>query len=276
MKGMALHWQVIIGLILGTIYAWMSVTWGWNQFTLDYIQPFGDIFINLLKLIAVPLVLFSIISGVTSLGNIQQLGRLGIKTLLTYVVTTMVAVVIGLALVNSFKPGEGSHNELLEANRIRYELWKNDHGIQALDDIHLMDDPARADQVAQLRLESPEPNEWVKDKLQKAANTKASGPLQPLVDVVSKNIFLSLTEMSMLQIIFFAIFFGIVVVGLPEERKSPLVKAMDALNEVFVQMVWVVMKAMPFFFFFLMAGQDDKATGTDPDMSQQLLTQLLR
>ena len=276
MKGMALHWQVIIGLILGTIYAWMSVTWGWNQFTLDYIQPFGDIFINLLKLIAVPLVLFSIISGVTSLGNIQQLGRLGIKTLLTYVVTTMVAVVIGLALVNSFKPGEGSHNELLEANRIRYELWKNDHGIQALDDIHLMDDPARADQVAQLRLESPEPNEWVKDKLQKAANTKASGPLQPLVDVVPKNIFLSLTEMSMLQIIFFAIFFGIVVVGLPEERKSPLVKAMDALNEVFVQMVWVVMKAMPFFVFALMAGQVVKAAGTDPEMFQQLLSFLLR
>ena len=65
MKGLALHWQVIIGLIVGMVYAWMSVTFGWNQFTLDYITPFGDIFINLLKLIAVPLVLFSIISGVT-------------------------------------------------------------------------------------------------------------------------------------------------------------------------------------------------------------------
>ena len=73
-----------------------------------YIQPFGDIFINLLKLIAAPLVLFSIISGVTSLGNIQKLGRMGIKTLLTYVATTVAAVVIGLALVNVFQPGSGA------------------------------------------------------------------------------------------------------------------------------------------------------------------------
>ena len=82
-----------------------------------YIQPFGDIFINLLKLIAVPLVLFSIISGVTSLGNIQKLGRMGIKTLLTYVATTMAAVVIGLALVNVFHR-IGADDDLLKANRI--------------------------------------------------------------------------------------------------------------------------------------------------------------
>ena len=105
MKGLALHWQVIIGLVVGMVYAWMSVTFGWNQFTLDYIQPFGDIFINLLKLIAVPLVLFSIISGVTSLGNIKKLGRMGLKTLLIYVGTTMMAVVVGLVLVNAFSPG---------------------------------------------------------------------------------------------------------------------------------------------------------------------------
>jgi len=55
MTKLALHWQVIIGLILGVAYAWLSVTLGWNEFTLNYIQPFGDIFINLLKLIAVPL-----------------------------------------------------------------------------------------------------------------------------------------------------------------------------------------------------------------------------
>ena len=79
MKGLALHWQVIIGLLVGIIYAWLSVTFNWNEFTLNYIQPFGDIFINLLKLIAVPLVLFSIISGVTSLGDVKKLGRLGPK-----------------------------------------------------------------------------------------------------------------------------------------------------------------------------------------------------
>ena len=99
-KGLALHWQVIIGLLLGVAYAWASIKYGWNEFTLDWIQPIGTIFINILKLIAVPLVLFSIISGVSSLGDIKKLGRIGVKTLGIYLVTTMFAVVVGLALVN--------------------------------------------------------------------------------------------------------------------------------------------------------------------------------
>ena len=72
---LALHWQVLIGLAVGVLYAWMSITFGWNDFTVDYIKPFGDIFINILKLIAVPLVLFSIISGVASLGDPAKLGQ---------------------------------------------------------------------------------------------------------------------------------------------------------------------------------------------------------
>ncbi len=273
---LALHWQVIIGLLLGVVYAWLSVTMGWNDFTLSYIQPFGDIFINLLKLIAVPLVLFSIISGVTSLGSIKKLGRMGIKTLLTYIATTMAAVVIGLALVNVFQPGSGADGELLKANRIRYELWRDANGIQALDNISTIDNPANAALVQTIATEEAVSSDWVTDKLNKATKTKNSGPLQPLVDVVPKNIFRSLVDMSMLQIIFFAIFFGIVVVGLPEEKKAPLTRAVDSLNEVFVQMVWVVMKAMPFFVFALMAGQIVKAAGTEPEMLKQLLSFLLR
>ena len=276
MKGLALHWQVIIGLLLGVAYAWLSVTLGWNDFTLAYIQPFGDIFINILKLIAVPLVLFSIISGVSSLGNINKLGRMGAKTLLIYVATTMLAVLLGLGFVNLFQPGAGADAELLEANRIRYELWRDANGIQVLDDIALTKDPSRSELVDQLRAEEAASNEWVSDKLSKASTTKKSGPLQPLVDVVPKNIFVALVDMSMLQIIFFAIFFGIVVVGLPEDKKAPLVRAVDALNEVFIQMVWVVMKGMPFFVFALMAGQVVKAAGTEPEMMKQLLSFLLR
>jgi Na+/H+-dicarboxylate symporter len=276
MKGLALHWQVIIGLVVGVVYAWLSVTFDWNDFTLNYIQPFGDIFINLLKLIAVPLVLFSIISGVTSLGDVKKLGRLGAKTLATYVLTTMTAVLVGLLLVNLIRPGDGASSELLESNRIRYEVWRDANSIQALDDLNLSQDPANAEIVAAIRAESPEANEWVQDKLSKAATTKKSGPLQPLVDVVPKNIFQSLADMSMLQIIFFAVFFGIVVVGLPPERRGTITRAVDAFNEVFIQMVWVVMKAMPIFVFALMAGQIVKAAGTDPDMFRQLLGFLLR
>ncbi|MGY8902445.1 MAG: dicarboxylate/amino acid:cation symporter, partial [Flavobacteriales bacterium] len=274
-KGLALHWKVIIGLILGVIYAWMSVEFGWNEFTLKWIQPFGDIFINLLKLIAVPLVLFSIISGVASLGDMKKLGRMGVKTLAIYLTTTMFAVIVGLTLVNIFKPGTHASETLREDNRIRYELWRDANDITRLDNINISELPEFAEKVVVIQGEVTEANEWVSDKLNKAENTKNSGPLQPLVDVVPKNIFQSLSDMQMLQIIFFAIFFGIVVTGLQAEQKKTVVKAVDALNEVFIQMVWVVMKAMPIFVFALMAGQIVKAAGSDPEHFQQLLTFLL-
>lgn len=275
-KGIAMHWQVIIGLLLGIVYAWMSIQFGWNEFTLNWIQPFGDIFINLLKLIAVPLVLFSIISGVASLGDMRKLGRMGIKTLALYLTTTMFAVIVGLTLVNVFKPGDHASETLREANRIRYELWRDANDIVRLDEINFTQNPELAEIVATIKSESIEHNEWVNDKLTKADKTKTSGPLQPLVDVVPKNIFQSLSDMQMLQIIFFAIFFGVVVTGLKDEQKGTIVRAVGALNEVFVQMVWVVMKIMPLFVFALMAGQIVKAAGTDPANFQQLLTFLLR
>ena len=275
-KGIAMHWQVIIGLLLGIVYAWMSIQFGWNEFTLNWIQPFGDIFINLLKLIAVPLVLFSIISGVASLGDMRKLGRMGIKTLALYLTTTMFAVIVGLTLVNIFKPGDHASETLREANRIRYELWRDANDIMRLDEINFTQNPELAEMVATIKSESIEHNEWVNDKLTKADKTKTSGPLQPLVDVVPKNIFQSLSDMQMLQIIFFAIFFGVVVTGLKDEQKGTIVRAVGALNEVFVQMVWVVMKIMPLFVFALMAGQIVKAAGTDPANFQQLLTFLLR
>ena len=99
-KNLALHWQVIIGLVLGGVYAWFAVANNWIHFTMDYINPFGNIFINLLKMIAVPLVLFSIISGIISLKDITQLGRMGIKTLCLYLVTTLFSVSLGLVYVN--------------------------------------------------------------------------------------------------------------------------------------------------------------------------------
>ena len=273
---LALHWQVLIGLAVGVLYAWMSITFGWNDFTVDYIKPFGDIFINVLKLIAVPLVLFSIISGVASLGDPAKLGRLGVKTIVTYLLTTMTAVVVGLVLVNLFQPGARVSDDLLESNRIRYELWRDANGIQVLDDISLRTDPTLADEVARITGEQIDMNDWVKDKLTKAERTKSSGPLQPLVDVVPTNIFRSLADMSMLQIIFFAVFFGVVLVSMPKEQAAPLMKAVDGLNEVFVRMVWVVMKAMPIFVFALMAGQIVNAAGSDPEMFRQLLEYLLQ
>ena len=171
---LALHWQVLIGLAIGVLYAWMSITFGWNDFTIDYIKPFGDIFINVLKLIAVPLVLFSIISGVSSLGDPAKLGRLGIKTVITYLLTTMTAVMVGLLLVNVFQPGARVSDDLLESNRIRYEVWRDANGIEVLDDINLLNEPRLQNKVEEITGEQVQMNDWVMDKLTKAERTKSS------------------------------------------------------------------------------------------------------
>src|SRR5699024_5837980 len=101
-----LHWQIIIGLLLGLIWGRMASIAGFTDFTTDYISPLGTIFINLLKLIAVPLVLASLIVGVTSLNDMAKLSRMGGKTVAIYIVTTVCAITIGLTVVNVLQPGD--------------------------------------------------------------------------------------------------------------------------------------------------------------------------
>ena len=101
MKKIALHWQIIIGLILGLLYGIISIQNGYGTFTKNWITPFGTIFINLLKLIAMPLVLGSLVTGVASLSNVKKLSRIGGKTILIYLITTAFSVTIGLISVNT-------------------------------------------------------------------------------------------------------------------------------------------------------------------------------
>ena len=179
-------------------------------------------------------------------------------------------------LVNIFQPGTGASEDLQTSNRIRYELWRDANGIEVLDDLNVAQAPENADLVREIQAQQEGMNAWVADKLNKAENASKSGQLQPLVDVVPKNIFKALSDMAMLQIIFFAVFFGIVLVSVEEPKRGSLIRAIDGLNDVFVGMVWMVMKAMPIFVFALMAGQIVKAAGTDPDKFQELLSFLLR
>ncbi len=292
MKKLALHWQVIIGLIAGALFAWAAIIFGFGNFVMDWIDPFGEIFIRLLKLVAVPLVLFSIIVGVSSLGDIRKLGSIGWKTLSMYLATTVFAVGVGLLVVNIWKPGEQVSEQTRLEYRIDYELWKgeekdNGNTIKALDDLCYSCDEANESVVLKVKknrnklssleekaekgeLTKEEEEELaelknVKDKLVKAQKTKKDGPLQPLVDVFPSNIVKSLSEAKMLQIIFFGIFFGIMLLKLPRDKFEPVFKVVDGLNELFVQMVWVIMRAMPFFVFALMAGQVVEVAGDNLD-----------
>jgi Na+/H+-dicarboxylate symporter len=252
---LALHWKIGIGMILGIAWSYLSISRGWSGFTLAWIDPFGEIFIRLLKFIAIPLVLFSIISGITDLGDTKKLGRLGIKTLSAYLFTTVLAVSLGLVLVNVLKPGERAPEEQRITYRIQYEQWAESAGVPIKDGKHFLHDPAYADQVAAATgpTESTIPD-FVREKADLARNNPNSSPLQPLVDMVPSNVFGALVDSSMLQVIFFAVFFGIALLFVPDQKVRPVKHLVDGINEIFLKMVDVVMQAAPYFVFALMAG----------------------
>ncbi|MEN9304539.1 MAG: hypothetical protein RL264_2968 [Bacteroidota bacterium] len=256
MKKIALHWKIIIGMVLGIVWALISGHFGWNKFTLDWIDPFGKIFINSLKFIAIPMVLFSIVSGVSSLGDVSQLGRIGAKTLILYLVTTVAAVCLGLGIVNIFRPGD-TEKSTLEKNRLRYEIWAASENMPIKDGKNLL---ATCDSSKRIELEKELQQTMESSSYQQMAEKKAAaptetGPLQPLIDVVPENLILSLSDSRlMLQVIFFALFFGIALSLLPGENTSLVRKFFDGMNEVFVKMVNIVMLGAPFFVFCLMAG----------------------
>ena len=266
MKKLALHWKIIIGLVLGIIWALLSSQLGWSNFTINWIAPFGTIFINLLKLIAVPLVLVSIISGVANIGDASSLGRMGGKTLLAYLLTTLFAVGLGLVLVNAIKPGKLIDEQSRIDNRISYEIWAASEGHPVKDGINYLQDPAffeRAQKITYLT-KGELKDASVTEKMQTAEKTKDGTPLQPLVDLVPENFFYSLTNNGlMLQIIFFGIFFGICLLLIPNEKSHPVTAFMDSAMEVFLKMVDLVMQAAPFFVFALLAGVVSKMAGDD-------------
>ncbi len=268
-KKLALHYQILIGLLLGTFWALLSAYMGWSSFTADWIAPWGDMFINSLKLVAVPLVLFSIMQGITSLSDTNSLGRLGLKTITIYIVTTMTAISIGLVAVNLIKPGESVSEEQRITNRITYELWvEATPDVDKLDDLSYSTDPQYAKYLttAQTQFSSENSEGSVGANIKSKAGGKThESPLKMLVDIIPSNIFNSLTNNKMLQIIFFAIFFGIVIVSLPFEKVETVVKFIHGVNDIFIKMVDVIMMVAPYFVFALMAGKVGELAGDDPD-----------
>jgi Na+/H+-dicarboxylate symporter len=246
MKKLALHWKIIIGLVLGIVWAFISSYAGWSQFTLDWIKPFGDIFMRLLKFIAVPLVVFSIIKGVSSL-EVTKLGRIGAKTLSFYLATTITTVALGLLLVNTIQPGNMLNQDAKDELLANIERYETETGRNA----NLEERAAAAEQI------------------------KGGGPLNLLVDMVPENIFGSLANNRlMLQVIFFAIFFAIVLSLISSEKAAPIKSFVDGANEVFIKMILVVMKAAPFFVFALLAGQMADLAQDNPNLLLSILSGL--
>lgn len=215
---LALHWKILIGMIFGLAFGLLMKNLEMVGVVIDWVKPFGTIFINLLKMIAVPLIVVSLLTGLADLKDISKLSKLGGRTVALYLFTTVTAVSIGLVLANIIKPGsyinEASRDSLLES--------------------------FTGDANAKIEL---------------AITAKNQGPLQPLVDIVPENFFQALTDnASMLQVILFTILLGIGIILVEPKHSEPVVGFFKGLNEVILKIIDIIMLAAPVGVFALMAS----------------------
>ncbi len=211
MKKLALHWKIIIGMVVGVLIGVIAVQFESGPgLVIDWIKPFGTIFINVLKMIAMPLIIASLIKGLSDLKDISKLSILGKRTIGIYLVTTVFAVTIGLTIVNIVQPGK----TVSEDTRMELE--------QAY--------ATQADRTRSL-----------------AQQAQEAGPLQPLEDLFAENVFASLSDNgNMLQIIVISIFFGIGLILLPDEKVGTVKKFFDGLNEVILKLIDLIMLTAPY------------------------------
>jgi len=229
------HWRILVALGLGLVYGVTAVLAGWSGFTRDWIAPFGAIFLRLLLLVAVPLVLASLVTGVASLSSVQQLSRIGGKTLAVYIGTTLIALVIGITVVNVLRPGETVPESLRARLQEAYR-----------------DDAAAGARVAD--------------------EARTRGPLRPLVDLVPENFLGAATDnRNMLNVVFVALLFGTALLMVPRRKAKPLVWFFEGLDAVIVKIVEIIIMFAPVGVFALIADTVTAVSGDDPTELVQLL-----
>jgi len=212
MVKLALHWKIVIGMVLGIFFGLIMLQLeSGKEFVQDWIEPIGSIFVRMLKLIAVPLILASLIKGISDLKDISKFKSMGIKTILVYITTTVFAISIGLGMVNLIKPGEGVSSETVTKLKQTYAS-----------------------------------NEKIQERISEASKQQERGPLQFVIDMVPDNAIAAMSNNKrMLQVIFFTIFLGISMLLVPEKQVRPLKKFFDALNDVILKMVDLIMLFAP-------------------------------
>lgn len=228
MKKLALHWQILLGMFLGAVFAIITIRFEWGaNFITDWIKPFGNIFINALKLIAVPLIFASLVNGIAELKDISKLSKMGGKTIAIYLITTVTAVTIGLGIVNLIAPGKSIAPDTREQLMQSYE---GDAG----------------------------------QKILEAQKQKDAGPLQALEDLVPSNFFAAASDNgNMLQVIFFALFFGVSLILIPQKKAKPVMRFFEGFNEVILKMIDLIMLAAPYGVFALLAALVAEAPSKD-------------
>ena len=236
MKKLKLHWKILIGMLIGVLFGFVMLQFtDGKSFVQNWIEPIGVIFVRMLKLIAVPLIVASLIKGILDLKDISKFKSMGIKTIFLYVSTTIIAITIGLTIVNIVKPGEGISEETITQLKETY---------------------ASSDKI--------------QERISEAGNQQSKGPLQFVVDMVPDNAVKAMGDnKSMLQVIFFSIFLGICMLLVPARRVEPLKNFFDALNEVVLKMVDLIMLFAPIAVMALLATVI--VTANDADVLLALL-----
>lgn len=237
MKKIPLHWQILGGLALGIAFGFIASFAGWKTFTIDWVKPWGTIFIKMLKLIAVPLIFFSLVQGIGSLQDISKLSRMGLKTLGLYVLSTIIAISVGLTLVNVFKPGQNFPEE----KKAEFQLLYGSDAKSKIDIAHGSED----------------------------------SPLAFLVEMIPENIVGAASDnANMLQVIFFALLFGIALVAITSSKVQTVQSFVSGVNEIIIMMVRIIMKTAPVGVFALMASLMVELAGDNPASSVSLLQSL--
>ena len=200
--------RVFLGLGLGLLAGIIAP----DMITIFY--PVGQVFIRLIKMIVVPLVFASLLVGTASLGDIRKLGRIGVKTISFYMLSTALAITIGLAIANMIKPGDEIPVEVKEAISRDYESS-------------------------------------ARDKVGSAG--QGFSAVDVLLDIIPENPVRAMSEGKMLQIILFALLSGIALIHIPTEKRESLVRFFDAVTDVMIMMVHFVMRLAPYGVFALIA-----------------------
>ena len=235
---MKLHWQILIGLAAGVAFGIFAALNQMGDFTHDWVTPFGTLFVNLLKLIAMPLVFASLVTGIASLADVSKLSRMGGRTIGIYLLTTVISITIGLVVVNVLEPGKSLPPEVSADLQASY--------VGELE--------GRADTIDQVR---------------------ERGPLQPMVDIVPQNIVAALSEnIRMLQVVFFALFFGVCLVLVPNENTNVIKSFIQGMNDVIIKMVDLIMYIAPVGVFALIAGTITAVAGDNIQTVLSLLSSL--
>ncbi|BDC98202.1 dicarboxylate/amino acid:cation symporter [Persicobacter psychrovividus] len=229
-KKLPLHTQIVIGLVTGLVIGLIFIFSGVPSWiTIELIKPIGSIFIRALKMIAVPLVLASLIGGIANLSDVSKLSRMGTKTIGIYLLTTLCAVLIGLAAVNIVQPYKMISKETSAAIVAQYstDVQKKQHNAEKVKEQHALD---------------------------------------PLVNMVPENVVTAFANnKNMLQVVFFAVLFGIALLKLPEEKSAPLVSFFDGLNETVLKIIDFIMLLAPFGVFSLICSLIVEVAGDDPN-----------